>query len=59
MAQVLLRACAGNCKVADALRGHKQLATPDAPERAILQGLHPLGLDNARPARDLREATGR
>ena len=31
----------------DALRIHKVLSTPDAPERAILQGIHELGLDTA------------
>lgn len=30
------------------IRTHKLLSTPDAPERAILQGIHALGLD-AKP----------
>ncbi len=32
------------------LRVHKVLSTPDAPERAIAQGVHELGLDPARLA---------
>lgn len=35
----------------DALQVHKELSTPDAPERAILQGLAALGLGDGRKAR--------
>lgn len=42
----------------DALRVHKVLSTPDAPERAILQGLRELGLDSDASRSELQVVHG-